>query len=85
MIDSKQKPKKISIHGSNGFEYVFLLKGGEDLRQDEAVQQIFRLANNFFTRNSVTARKNLFIQVFNVMIVFTSTVEVHRHSLVTCR
>jgi len=66
VIQSKQKPKKISIFGSNGFEYVFLLKGGEDLRQDEGVMQIFGLVNNIFMRN-ITSRKNLAIQLYNVI------------------
>ena len=44
-----------------------MLKGGEDLRQDEGVMQIFGLVNNLFTRNNITSRKNLSIQLYNVM------------------
>ena len=32
---SKQKPKKITLRGSDGREYAFIAKGSEDLRQDE--------------------------------------------------
>ncbi|KAF1783413.1 Serine/threonine-protein kinase TOR [Phytophthora cactorum] len=35
VITSKQRPRRITIVGSNGLEYMFLLKGHEDLRQDE--------------------------------------------------
>ena len=57
------------------FEYVIDLnfnvniphKGGDDLRQDEGVMQIFGLVNNLFARSSVTLRKNLAIQLFNVL------------------
>ncbi|XP_024020012.1 serine/threonine-protein kinase TOR, partial [Morus notabilis] len=39
VITSKQRPRKLTIHGSDGDEYAFLLKGHEDLRQDERVMQ----------------------------------------------
>ena len=67
MIASKQRPRKISIFGSNGCEYVFLLKGHEDLRQDERVMQIFGLVNNLLLRNHETARHDLAIQLYSVI------------------
>lgn len=33
VITSKQRPRKMAIHGEDGRLYVFLLKGHEDLRQ----------------------------------------------------
>ncbi|RZC44315.1 hypothetical protein C5167_037265 [Papaver somniferum] len=39
VITSKQRPRKLTIHGSDGEDYAFLLKGHEDLRQDERVMQ----------------------------------------------
>ena len=33
VITSKQRPRRLTIHGSDGAEYMFLLKGHEDLRQ----------------------------------------------------
>ncbi len=30
---SKQRPRKLTVHGSDGRPYAFLLKGHEDLRQ----------------------------------------------------
>ena len=41
IIKSKQRPRKITIRGDDGRDYVFLLKGHEDLRQDERVMQLF--------------------------------------------
>lgn len=41
MIPSKQRPRKISMQGEDGRDYAFLLKGHEDLRQDERVMQLF--------------------------------------------
>ncbi|RID62623.1 hypothetical protein BRARA_E01684 [Brassica rapa] len=40
VITSKQRPRKLTIHGNDGEDYAFLLKGHEDLRQDERVMQI---------------------------------------------
>lgn len=40
IITSKQRPRKLTIHGSDGEDYAFLLKGHEDLRQDERVMQV---------------------------------------------
>eukprot|EP01088_Endostelium_zonatum_P000897 TRINITY_DN1115_c0_g2_i1.p1 TRINITY_DN1115_c0_g2~~TRINITY_DN1115_c0_g2_i1.p1 ORF type:complete len:885 (-),score=220.88 TRINITY_DN1115_c0_g2_i1:118-2463(-) len=45
VINSKQRPKKLMVYGSDGKEYMFLLKGHEDLRQDERVMQLFSLIN----------------------------------------
>ena len=43
---TKQRPKKIKIKGDNGMTYKFLLKGHEDLRQDERMMQFFDLVNS---------------------------------------
>lgn len=43
IIPSKQRPRKLTIHGSDGEDYAFLLKGHEDLRQDERVMQVLWL------------------------------------------
>lgn len=40
VFPSKQRPRKISILGSDGLDYAFLIKGHEDLRQDERVMQV---------------------------------------------
>lgn len=40
VITSKQRPRKLTIQGSDGEDYAFLLKGHEDLRQDERVMQV---------------------------------------------
>jgi FKBP12-rapamycin complex-associated protein len=49
--------------GSNGNDYMFLLKGHEDLRQDERVMQLFGLVNTLLLNDPDTFRRNLTIQV----------------------
>lgn len=63
VITSKQRPRKLCITGSNGKEYMFLLKGHEDLRQDERVMQLFSLVNTLLIHDPETFRRNLTIQV----------------------
>jgi hypothetical protein len=45
VMASKQRPKRVAMLGSSGKRHVFLVKGGEDLRNDERVQQLFALMN----------------------------------------
>ncbi|KAJ2746135.1 phosphatidylinositol kinase- protein kinase tor1 [Coemansia sp. BCRC 34301] len=64
---SKQHPRKVKIKGSDGNTYTFILKGHEDLRQDERVMQLFGLINSLLTRDSDTARRSLAIERFPVI------------------
>lgn len=56
VITSKQRPRKLCIRGSNGKEFMFLLKGHEDLRQDERVMQLFGLVNTLLSTSHETLR-----------------------------
>ncbi|CAA7396540.1 unnamed protein product [Spirodela intermedia] len=67
VITSKQRPRKLTIHGSDGEEYTFLLKGHEDLRQDERVMQLFGLVNTLLENSRKTAEKDLSIQRYAVI------------------
>ena len=42
---SLRKPVKITMIGDDGRNYHFIVKSGEDLRQDQRVQQVFRFCN----------------------------------------
>ena len=39
-VGCTQRPRKLVIFGSDGKEYTYLLKGHEDLRQDERATQV---------------------------------------------
>lgn len=45
--------------GSNGKDFTFLLKGHEDLRQDERVMQLFGLVNTLLIKDPETSRRNI--------------------------
>lgn len=51
ILQSKQRPRRLSLLGSNGVWYTFLLKGHDDLRQDERVMQVFGLINQHLARS----------------------------------
>ncbi|EEF44131.1 fkbp-rapamycin associated protein, putative [Ricinus communis] len=67
VITSKQRPRKLTIHGSDGEDYAFLLKGHEDLRQDERVMQLFGLVNTLLENSRKTSEKDLSIQRYDVI------------------
>ena len=66
VITSKQRPRKIIIRGDNGKDYVFLLKGHEDLRQDERVMQLFGLVNALLAKDGRTNKQDLNIQRYAI-------------------
>ncbi|KAF0683063.1 Aste57867_24843 [Aphanomyces stellatus] len=67
VLTSKQRPRKVVMNGSNGNSYTFLLKGHEDLRQDERVMQLFGLINTLLANDSDTRKRNLAIERFSVL------------------
>ncbi|TVY35909.1 Serine/threonine-protein kinase [Lachnellula subtilissima] len=62
VISSKQRPRKLSLNGSDGKAYAFLLKGHEDIRQDERVMQLFGLCNTLLHGDSESYKRHLNIQ-----------------------
>ena len=67
VISSKQRPRKISLRGSDGHTYTYLLKGHEDIRQDERVMQLFGLVNTLLTTDSECLKRHLNIQQYPVI------------------
>lgn len=52
---------------------MFLLKGHEDLRQDERVMQLFGLVNTLLVNDPITFRRNLTIQKYAVIPLSTNS------------
>lgn len=67
VLSSKQHPRRLIIYGGDEKDYMFLLKGHEDLRQDERAMQLFGLVNTLLANDTDTADKNLFIKRFPVI------------------
>lgn len=66
VITSKQRPRRFTMLGRDGKEYTFLLKGHEDLRQDERVMQLFGLVNTLLSADQESAKRHLFIHRFSI-------------------
>lgn len=62
VINSKQRPRKLSLNGSDGNAYAFVLKGHEDIRQDERVMQLFGLCNTLLAHDTESYKRHLNIQ-----------------------
>ena len=64
IIPSKQRPRKMTIRGSDGLGYEYCLKGHEDIRQDERVMQLFGLVNTLLTNDTESFKRHLNIQPY---------------------
>ncbi|KAK6858272.1 armadillo-type protein [Apiospora arundinis] len=62
VINSKQRPRKLIMNGSDGAAYAFVLKGHEDIRQDERCMQLFGLCNTLLAHDSECYKRHLGIQ-----------------------
>jgi len=67
VILSKQRPRKMTMKGSDGQDYTFLLKGREDIRQDERVMQLFGLINALLNHDQACNNIHLLIQQYSVL------------------
>ena len=66
LFNTKQHPRQMKMIGTDNKEYKFLLKGHEDLRQDERVMQLFDLVNTILAKDNNTSKKQLFINTYAV-------------------
>lgn len=67
IIDSKQRPRKMAMLGSDGVKYTFLLKPHEDTRLDERVMQLFSFINVFVEDSMIPLRQKLPITTYKVI------------------
>ncbi|KAJ7435254.1 FAT domain-containing protein [Mycena latifolia] len=67
VVSSKQRPRRMALKGSDGRDYQYLLKGHEDLRQDERVMQLFSLVNTLLSVDTNSFKRQLHIQRYPVI------------------
>ena len=67
VLNTKQRPRKISFIGTDNKEYNYLLKSHEDLRQDERIIQVFSYANSILSLDKNTSSKKLLITIYPVI------------------
>ena len=67
VFSTKQRPRKLGVKSVDGESFTFLLKGHEDLRQDERVMQLFGLVNTLLLNHNDTCRDHLSIVRYSVV------------------
>jgi len=71
VIQSKQRPRRLTLKGSDGATYAYVLKGHEDIRQDERVMQLFGLVNTLLANDPECLKRHLNIQRYSAMPLST--------------
>ncbi|KAI8098597.1 uncharacterized protein BX664DRAFT_288171 [Halteromyces radiatus] len=72
VMGSLRKPKRIRIYGTDGKDSMFLVKGGEDLRLDQRVQQLFAVMNELIQKESYCIRHDVHLTTYNVIPMSTN-------------
>ena len=66
VMGSLRKPKRLKIRGNDEADHAFLVKGGEDLRLDQRVQQLFSVMNEIFAHDAGCSKRKLNIRTYQV-------------------
>ncbi len=67
LVGGINRPKRLRCIGSNGRVYQQLLKGGDDLKQDAIMQQLFSFANRLLAQDPSSRSRNLHIRSYSVI------------------
>ncbi|XP_062335709.1 DNA-dependent protein kinase catalytic subunit [Osmerus eperlanus] len=68
---SIRRPKRVVMRGDDEREHPFLVKGGEDLRQDQRIEQLFIVMNILLSQDTVCAQKHLQLRTYQVVPITT--------------
>jgi DNA-dependent protein kinase catalytic subunit len=60
-------PLRVTIFGSDAKEHRYLVKFGEDLRQDQRLEQLFSLMNKILDQDPTCRHRNLSIATYQVL------------------
>ena len=66
-MSSIRKPKRITIRGNDEKEYHYLVKGGEDLRQDQRIEQLFLIMNRVMEKDTACRARKLKLKTYQVI------------------
>ncbi|KAJ1565616.1 hypothetical protein HK096_001352, partial [Nowakowskiella sp. JEL0078] len=72
IMSSIRRPKRLTVIGTDEKEYMFLVKGGEDLRLDQRVQQIFQIMNKIMEKNSYCSGRRISLHTYKVVPMSTN-------------
>ena len=66
-MSSLQKPKKLTVIGSDGNEYAFLCKPKDDLRKDLRMMEFTTMLNRLLARDPSSRKRRLYLRTFAVI------------------
>ncbi|KAJ5180764.1 hypothetical protein N7492_003974 [Penicillium capsulatum] len=66
ILQSMQKPRKISIRGSDGKIYNALCKPKDDLRKDQRLMEFNNMINRFLKRDVEASKRRMYIKTYSV-------------------
>jgi DNA-dependent protein kinase catalytic subunit len=66
-MSSLRRPKCITIRGNDQKDHKFLVKGGEDQRQDQRIETLFELINDLLKSDPRCYQRNLSIKTYQVI------------------
>eukprot|EP00898_Chlorokybus_atmophyticus_P004675 jgi/Chlat1/5208/Chrsp33S05180 len=67
LMASLMKPKKITLTGSDGQEYLFLCKPKDDLRKDNRLMEFTTMINRLLKKDPESRRRKLYMRSFAVL------------------
>ncbi|KAE9023296.1 hypothetical protein PR002_g11745 [Phytophthora rubi] len=67
VLASKQLPKRLTLHCSDEKDYTFLVKGGEDLRLDQRIEQLFGVMNQILNADPGCRDQRLSLTTYDVI------------------
>ena len=67
VLASLQKPRKMSIRGSDGHIYAILAKPKDDLRKDQRLMEFDTMINRFLKRDIDASKRKLYIRTYAVI------------------
>ncbi|KAI8851462.1 hypothetical protein BC829DRAFT_117003 [Chytridium lagenaria] len=67
VMSSMRRPKRIKMVGSDEKSYPWLVKGGEDLRLDQRIQQMFEIMNKLMAVNPFCVRSGISLVTYKVI------------------
>nr|XP_057916892.1 DNA-dependent protein kinase catalytic subunit isoform X2 [Doryrhamphus excisus] len=71
VMSSLRRPKRLIIRGDDERDHPFLVKGGEDLRQDQRIEQLFAVMNILLNQDSACANRGLQLRTYQVIPINT--------------
>lgn len=71
VMSSLRKPKRLIIRGDDERDHMFLVKGGEDLRLDQRVEQLYHTMNQVLDRDPACSQRGLRLRTYQVIPMTT--------------